>query len=321
MPQRCVTDPHLPHLLRSQDWVIDRDQALRAGLTRRAIDHRLSTGEWQVLLPSVYLAQPGEAARRQMLIGALRYAGPMSAIDAGDACRFHGIKSVAVDDAIVEVVEPWGEPARSTDFVVIRRTLSPITYVNGEYVRFVDAASAVIAATRRMRAERSALAALSDALQRNATTYDELMRAHIQGSPRNARSADKALRYLAEGARSAAEADFLHLAAASPMLPTPICNALLRLPDGQHISPDALFLDAGVGHETNGRVAHHRDDLFDDMQARHDAMTSAGLTVLHNPPRRLATHARLIIAQVERCYLRNKGRGLPPGVNIVRLAA
>ena len=105
------------------------------------------------------------------------------------------------------------------------------------------------------------------------------------------------------------------------MLPTPICNALLRLPDGQHISPDALFLDAGVVHETNGRVAHHRDDLFDDMQARHDAMTSAGLTVLHNPPRRLATHARLIIAQVERCYLRNKGRGLPPGVNIVRLAA
>jgi hypothetical protein len=300
--------------------VIDRDQALRAGLTRRAIDHRLSTGEWQLLLPSVYLAQPGEPARRQMLIGALRYAGPMSAIDAGDACRFHGIKSVAVDDSLVQVVEPWGEPARSTGFVVIRRTLAPINCVSGQYVRFVDAASAVIAATRRMRAERSVVAALSDALQRNVTTYDELMGAHIQGSPRNARNADRALRYLAEGARSAAEADFLQLAAASPLLPKPTCNALLGLPDGQIISPDALFLDAGVVHETNGRIAHDREDLFADMQARHDAMTSAGLIVLHNPPRRLATHARLVIAQVERCYMRNKGRGLPPGVNVVRLA-
>jgi hypothetical protein len=320
MPQRCLTDPHLPHLLRTQDWVIHRDQALTAGLTRRAIDHRLSSGEWQVLLPSIYLAQRSEPSRRQMLAGAQLFAGPASAIDATDACRFHGIKSVAVDDSVVEVVEPWGEPARSRGYVVIRRTLAPITAVNGEFIRFVNAADAVTSATRRMRADRAVLAALSEALQRNLTTYDELMRAHIQGSPRNARRADIALRYLADGARSAAEADFLQLAAASPILPRPCCNALLRLPGGELISPDAIFLDAGVVHETNGRVAHQREDQFSDMQARHDAMTCAGLTVLHNPPRRLASHARLVISQVERCYTREKGRGLPPGVVVERLA-
>jgi hypothetical protein len=321
MPRRCQTDPQLPALLRSQDWVIHRDQALRAGLTRRAIDYRLSSGNWHAFLPSVYLVQPGEPTRRQLLIGAQLFAGPAAAIDAADACRFHGIKSVAVDDSIVEVVQPWGEPARSTGFVVVRRTIAPIDAVQGQYVRFVDAASAVIAATRRMRADRPVIAALSDALQRNVTTYDELMRAHIRGSPRNARRADNALSYLAEGARSAGEVKFLGLAAASPILPKPACNALLRLPDGEFISPDALFLDAAVVHETNGRIAHQREDLFTDMQARHDAMTAAGLVVLHNPPRRLATHGRLAIAQVERCYLRDKGRGLPPGVKLVRLAA
>lgn len=321
MPQRCPTDPNLPHLIRDQDWVISRDQALCAGLTRRAIDYRIRTGEWQAILPSVYLAQPSEPSRRQMLIAAQYFAGPTSAIDAADACRFHGIKSVTVDDSIVEVVQPWGEPARSRGFVVVRRTLAPITSVSGQYVRFVNAAAAVIAATRRMNSDRPVLAALSDALQRNLTTYDELMSAHIQGSPRNARRADIALRYLAEGARSAAEADFLQLVAASPILPKPSCNALLRLPDGEFISPDALFLDAGVVHETNGRIAHQREDLFDDMQARHDAMTSAGLTVLHNPPRRLVSHPRLVITQVERCYTREKGRGLPPGVTLERLAA
>jgi hypothetical protein len=320
MPRRCSTDPRLPDLLRSQDWVVHRDQALDAGLTRRAIDHRLSTGEWQVLLPSVYLAQPSEPSRRQMLIGAQRYAGPASAVDGTDACKFHGIKAVAIDEDTVGVVEPWGETARSSGFVVVRRTVSPIRSVSGQYVRFVDAASAVIAATRRMHADRPVMAALSDALQRRVTTYDDLLRAHIQGSPRHARRADVALRYLKDGARSAAEADFLRLAAASPILPKPYCNALLRLPDGELISPDALFLDAGVVHETNGRIAHQREGLFDDMQARHDVMTSAGLTVLHNPPSRLASHARLVIVQVERCYTRHRGSGLPLGVTVVRLA-
>jgi hypothetical protein len=256
-----------------------------------------------------------------MLIGAQLYAGSRSAIDAADACRWYGLRAVAVDEARVHVVEPWGEPARSAGFVVVRRTLTPLSVVRSHHLRFVDAATAVVSATRHMRADRPVLAALSDALQRNVTSYDDLMRAHIQGSPRNARRADIALRYLAEGARSAPEADFLALASASPILPGPTCNALLRLPDGRLISPDALFLDAGLVHETNGRIAHQREDLFDDMQERHDAMTTAGLTALHNSPRRLALHGREIISQVERCYTRDAGRGLPPGVTLVRLAS
>jgi hypothetical protein len=321
MPERCATDPHLPDLIRAQDWVIHRDQAIRAGLTRRAIDHRLSTGEWHVVLPRVYLTHPGEPSRRQLLIAAQRYAGSRSAIDGADACRWHGIKAVAIDETRVHVVEPWGEPARSTSFVVVRRTLAPISVVSSQQLRFVDPAAAVVSATRQMQTDRQVLAALSDALQRNVTSYRDLVRAHIQGSPRNARRADVALRYLAAGARSAPEADFLALAAASPTLPTASCNVLLRLPDGRLISPDAMFVDAGLVHETNGRVAHQREDLFDDMQERHDAMTTAGLTVLHNSPRRLALHGREIIAQVERCYSRDAGRGLPPGVTLVSLAS
>jgi hypothetical protein len=105
------------------------------------------------------------------------------------------------------------------------------------------------------------------------------------------------------------------------VLSRPTCNALLRLPEGELISPDALFLDAGLIHETNGRIAHQREDLFEDMQVRHSLLTTAGFTVLHNSPRRLATHGREVLVQVERCYTRDRGRGLPPGVTLVRLAA
>ena len=321
MPRRCTTDPRLPALLSHQDGVLHRTQALESGLTRRAIGHRLGSGAWQVLLPYVYLTHSGEPSRRQLLIAAQLYAGPRSAIDGADACRWHGILAVALNESVVHVVEPWGEPARSTHFVVVRRTLAAIPVVTSDRLRYVDAATAVIAASRRMRSDRAVLAALSDALQRNKVSYDELVTAHIQGSPRNARRADRAIAYLGAGARSAPEADFLRLAAASTVLPSPICNAILRLPGGRLISPDALYDDAGVVHETNGRSAHEREDLFEDMQERHDAMTAAGLIVFHNSPRRLASHGRQVITEVERAYALHAGRGLPAGVELLRLAS
>jgi hypothetical protein len=320
MPRRCKVDPAFTARCEYRDWVIPRRDALEAGLSRRAIDHRLECGDWQAILPGVYLAQASEPTRRQMLIAALAFAGPESAIDAADACRWHGLKAVAVDDARVHVVLPWDQTARSRGFVVVRRTIAAFRVHHSHQLRVVDPATAVIAATRSMRSDRLVLAALSDALQRKVTTHDDLIDAHIRGPARNARLADEALAFLSAGARSVPEADFLRLAAASAILPKPICNALVRLPGGRLISPDALFVDAGVVHETNGRMSHRREDLFEDMQERHDAMTAAGLTVLHNTPRRIAQNPREVITQVERSYLRVAGRGLPPGVELLSMA-
>src|SRR4051794_5013825 len=126
---------------------------------------------------------------------------------------------------------------------------------------------------------------------------------------------------LVAGARSAPEGDFRLLAVASAVLPPLLYNPLLQLPSGRLISPDALALESGVVHETNGRRHHAREDFFESMQERHDAMTAAGLIVLHNSPRRLALQPRLVIAEFEACHLRNAGRGLPPGVQLLRSAA
>lgn len=239
------------------------------------------------LLPEVYLTHPGEASRRQLLIAALLLVGPDAAIDGADACRFHGIKAIAIDDRHVYVVVPWGSTARSTGYVVVRRTLAPIIVVSTELLRYVDPATAVIAATRRMKSRRSVLAALSDALQRRIVTYDDLVRARVQGPPRNSRPADEALEHLGAGTRSAPEADFRALVLASTVLPTVEYNVWLRLSCGRVVCVDALIESSAVIHETNGRSAHVREDLFEDMQERHDAMTTNGFTVLHNPPSRI----------------------------------
>jgi hypothetical protein len=321
VPSRREIQPAFPWLLKKQDWVIHRDQALLGGHSARSIDHRLATSQWRLLLPDVYLCHPGEESRRQRMIAALLYAGPHSAIDGADACRFHGVKAVPAPDERVLVVEPWGAPARSRGFVTIRRTVTPLQIVTTERLRFLAPPAAVIAAARRMKQDRRVVAVLSDALQRRVVTYDELVTAHIQGTPHNARRTDRALATLGSGAMSAPEVDFVKLAGASLVLPRPALNPLLRLPgSGRVISPDALFEDAALIHETNGRIAHARADQFADMQERHDALTAAGFTVLHNTPQRLRLHGREAIAEVERCYERLKGTGLPAGVTMLRLA-
>jgi hypothetical protein len=317
MPQRCPTDPLLSALLQFQDFVIHRDQALTHGLTPRAVKHRLATAEWRMLLPKVYIVQRAEPSRRQMMIGALLFAGPDAAIDAADACRFHGIKAVRIDDELVHLVVPWGSSARSRGFVVVRRTLVPMSVVATEQLRYLDPAAAVIAATRSMNRERSVLAALSDALQRRVTTYEALVRAHVQGPPRNSAYADDALEALGDGIRSAPEADFRELVLASTVLPAVDYNVWLRLSDRRVLCVDALIRSSALIHETNGRTAHRREDLFEDMQERGDALVVEGFAVLNNSPRRIRLRGREVIAQVERLHLANDGRGMPAGVEIL----
>src|SRR5947209_4135527 len=172
-----------------------------------------------------------------------------------------------------------------------------------------------------MSSPRSVLAALSEAVQRRCCTPDQLMRAHLALTRRNARLADDAIAAILGGVRSTPEGDFRKWAEASTVLPLLLYNPLLLMPDGRRVSPDALAPDAPVIHETNGRIAHERDDLFEDMQVRHDYLTSWGFTVLHNAPRRLRTRGRDAIGEFERCYVRLRGAGLPPGVVLLRSAS
>jgi hypothetical protein len=102
--------------------------------------------------------------------------------------------------------------------------------------------------------------------------------------PRHRTQVDNPLRQLADGVLSVPEADFRRLVLSSAVLAAATYNVWLRLPSGRVVCVDARFESSALLHETNGRTAHAREDLFSDMQARHDALTAAGFIVLHNPP-------------------------------------
>src|SRR5437764_971370 len=142
-----------------------------SGMTRHGIENCFEYDGWQRLLPGVYLTHVGNPSRRQKLIAALLYAGNDSAIDADDACAFHGITAVRPDVHIVRVVVPQESPARSRGFVRVRRTSAPIRTVSTQRLRYLEPAAAVIASTRLYRSDRTALALVSDAVQRRIATY------------------------------------------------------------------------------------------------------------------------------------------------------
>ena len=310
MPLDAAIEP----LLDAQDSVISRGQALQAGLSRRAIEHRLATRAWQGLLPGVYLVGRGKPSRQQAQIAALLYAGEGSALDDVDACRCAGLTATSYVNGRVFVAVPEQSSARSLAFVAVRRVRRPFVPLVAGPIRYLEPASALVATSRRLRSPDRVLATFSEALRLRLVTHDELVAAHLAGPPRHIAYAAEALEDTAAGVWSVAEGWFRRLAIACRELPPLLYNRRLLLPSGRIIVPDALAPDAPLIHETNGRRPHEREDLFESMQERHDAATTAGLTALHNSPRRIRNRGQTVIAEFVTCYRSLAGRGLPPGV-------
>jgi hypothetical protein len=307
-------------LLQRQRDVVTRRQAL-THISESALSERLGR-RWQVALPGVYVAHTGPVTDLQRLLAALHFAGDEAMLDDTSALAEYGVRYLPVDNQI-RVLVPDTVQRTSRDFVAVRRTIHlprPVTGRAG--IPMAPIARALTDFALRHDDERTVRAVFASAVQRRQVALSRLDQefkiAPARGRPRLAR----VLEELHSGIRSAPEGDVRSLVATSRVLPRPLYNCLLRLPDGRKISPDLLIEDAGVVHETNGRGPHfEEEDAFDSMQERHDAMTTAGLTVLHNSPRLISREGPRVLRELETCYLRDAGRGLPPGVAILRRGA
>ena len=320
MPRVTPLPPALIQLLDRQHGVITRRQALEQ-LSESALGERLGR-HWQIVLPGIYVAHTGPLIDLQRLVAALLYGGAEAMPDDTVALREYGVNYLP-QDSQVRLLVPSTVQRASRDFVSVRRTIYlPQPVIGRGNIRLAPTARALTDFALRYDDNRAVRAVLASAVQRRQVSLNaldaELRIAPARGRPRLVR----VLEELHDGVRSAPEGDVRHWVSASQILPAPLYNCLLRLPDGRKISPDLLLEEAALVHETNGRRPHFEDeDEFDSMQERHDAMTTAGLTVLHNSPRLIRSDGPRIIRQLETCYLRDAGKGLPPGVVILRRQA
>jgi very-short-patch-repair endonuclease len=166
--------------------------------------------------------------------------------------------------------------------------------------------------------ERSAIGLLSRALQTGLVGLGELRDARDSLGDKWCHNVDRALVGVGVGVRSPAERDMRALMLTSRVLPEARWNQWLDLGDGDPpVCVDSLIEEARLVNEVEGRRYHAWANQFEDMHARHERLTAAGLVVLHPTPRRIRFEAGALLARLEQSYLGNRGRGLPPGVRLI----
>lgn len=309
----------LESLFASQDQLATRKQTLQY-VTEEELRSVLGR-VWQVVLPGIYASSLAALTPRQRVRAGLLKAGEHAQLADSTALAAYRLPYLPPDDR-VRLTVPDDVHRASREFVVIRRTIRPAQPVIVSGLPTAPMYRAVCEFVARHPDERASLAVAAAAVQRGGASVDQLMSEAWEGPARGRPRQLRVFAALQAGVRSAPEGDFRDLVLKSRSLPEPLWNCLIQLPNGRLVSPDALWTDAGLVHEVNGKEWHSEDlageDAFEDMQRRSDAMVTAGLTVLSNTPRRISREGKQIGEEILACYRRQAGCGLPPGVQILR---
>jgi hypothetical protein len=277
----------LGELLDQQFSVASRGQLLGLGMKDTAMQWRVRAGgPWQTLLPGVYLSLTGVPNVPQMQMAALLYAGPGSLLTGPAALMHHRLRGPGMLET-VDVLVPAGRQRHSTGFVRLHRTARvPAQFVTTGPLRLVMAARAVADTARLLADVRDIRAVVAEAVQQRRCTVAELAAELRQAPIRGSAMFRSVLGEVADGIRSAAEADLRKLIRAA-RLPVPLYNASLFIGDLFLARPDAWWPDAGVAAEVDSRQWHLSPADWDRTRARHDEMGAAGIIPLHFSPRQI----------------------------------
>ncbi|MGE0297589.1 hypothetical protein [Pseudonocardia sp.] len=160
-----VPSTALDMLLARQAGVITRAQALAAGLSPDAVDHRLRTRRWRPLHPRVYLAAGHLLGDEARVRAALHWAGEGAVLAGSAAAWWHGIVTVA--PATVDVTVPRARRPRPRPGVRVRRR--GVAAADRTVVRGVPVAAAPLAV----------LEAAAEAGERGAPLLDRALQEHV----------------------------------------------------------------------------------------------------------------------------------------------
>jgi hypothetical protein len=304
-----------------QHGVVAREQALECGMTRRVVEYRIrGGGPWNVLLPGVYLThtgRPDEAARE---MATLLYAGPQSILTGVAALHRHGLSAGkpggpgGSHSDMVDVLVPLASRRVDVAFARLHRTgrLPQGFCVAGE-ARFALPPRAVADAVRPMTDLNEVRALVAEAVQRRRCSIPHLAEELAAGPVNGSALLRRALAEVADGVRSAIEADLRDLIRWA-RLPTPLYNPRL-LVDGKFLAmPDCWWPESGVAGEADSRAWHFAPDDWEQTLARHARMSAHGIIVLHITAQRIRSRRREVADEIRRALA--AGRKLPRIVTI-----
>ncbi|WP_256793781.1 hypothetical protein [Terrabacter sp. Ter38] len=233
-----------------QSGLVSRAQALSGGMTRKAVECRLTSGRWIAVHPGVYQTMPGRQDWETLAVAALLHAGRGSALCGSSAGYLWGLVRAAPDQ--IRVVVPATRRVRDVPGVVISRSrhaldrVDPVSWPHRTTVEHT-----VLDLSDRRRPDR-AVAVAAKAIGLELTSTDRL-RAALAGRPQQS---DRALLLeifaeVAEGCESPAERRFIRDVERAHGLP---CGTS-QSPFGKAGRRDREY-DHGVVAEIDGRLGH-----------------------------------------------------------------
>jgi len=323
-------DPdRLQRLLRRQESVISRAQALDCGVTLSALRHRLrDRGPWQRLLPGIYLTVTGTPTVLQTEIAAMLYAGPASVITGLAALRRHGMRLPRAapgpsgrgaapgtglpGGAAIALLVPAGQVRRNRSFVSVRPTaLMPSRVCYEGVVQFVLPARAVADAARELGSFREVRGMVADTVQQRWCTLDSLAAELASGPVRGSAWLRRSLAEVIGGIRSGAEGDFADLLRQA-RLPAPVFNARLYAGQTFVAVADAWWAEAGVVAEVDSREWHLSPEDWERTLRRHARMSAHGIIVLHFTPGQIRDEPARVVADIESALTAGRSRPALP---------
>jgi very-short-patch-repair endonuclease len=288
-------------LLFLQDAVVSHRQALAAGWSRRAVEHRVGR-DWQRLLRGVYLTTTGVPTTTQRRRAALLLAGAGSALTAGTGLHVHEVLELS-SDPDVHVALPEARRVVPDDFrvgggtVVLHRTTRALTSYRADIPTLAVARCVTDAALRATGLEEVRVL-VTTAVQRRRTTVADLEHELEQAPQRGSGFLRRALEEVAAGARSLPEAVLLK-ALRRVQLPPYRLNSDVYDERGRWLArPDLVIEEIRLAAEVDGQRWHLDAVRWVADVERHTRLEVAGWTVLRYPAARVLRDAEGVAREI-----------------------
>ena len=272
--------------------VVAVEDLANLGMSTSTIAHRCRPeGPWQRLLPGVVLLHNGPITRDDRRRAAVVHCGAGTLITGLDALQLQGMARMPHPSGPVHVLLPADRRRAGAGRVLAERTDRLPPAHPGRWP-LAPPARAALDGSRRLTSRTEVRATLAEVVQRGRCTPADLFRELADGSGRGSALPRAVLAEVADGVRSAAEAQARQLVLRSG-LPAPWWNPKLYGRGGAFVAmPDAWFDDVGLAWEIDSTEWHLDPADYTRTLDRRSAMMAAGIIVMHTQPRKLSERPR-----------------------------
>lgn len=273
-------DREVAKLMRTQHSLVTADEALRAGMTRPQIRHRVRAGEWIRLHTEVYASAHAPVTAEQALLGACLAAGPTSAASHLSAAWLLGLVKHPPDRP--EITIPYDRALRLDGVTVHRsRDLDPDRVLHRRGIPYTDPLRILTDLAEQLDTDELTIVvdrALSGGPVTTAGLEQESGRRRRRGRPGPPRLlALLESRGMIGGPEpSVLEAQAMRLFRRCGI---PVLHRELQVSSDRRYRIDFLIAD-GLSVEVDGYVYHWSPEAKSYDDARRNRLRAAGVTVL-----------------------------------------